>query len=332
MQYPWRDYKSFLLERYGEKVYRIGLDGGFSCPNRGVGRLGGCIYCDAKGSSAVYQRKDESGYTHKSAFVEDIDTTSDESVCMSLEDRLGSITRQVERGKHFLDERYPNSAKSIYFQAFTSTYDTLKTLRTLYDHALRTGDYKEFIVSTRPDCLEDPVVDLLSSYRSKVAAVWVELGLQSGNDATLKWIGRGHSVNDFQTACQRVKRAGLEVSAHIILGFPQEHELEILNTARVINESHPQAIKIHNLQVVAGTRLYRLYKQGEIHIASFSEHLANTMLLLRHIPSDIVIQRFVSDTPAHRLAAPRDFADKNTFNIALKREMLRVGAFQGDAL
>lgn len=332
MQYPWRDYKSYLEDRYGERVYRIGLDGGFSCPNRSAQRTGGCIYCDAKGSSAIYQRENESGYTRKSKFIADIDAQLLSPAQKNLEQRLASVTHQIERGKRFIDERYPHSAKSIYFQAFTSTYDAPDTLRALYDHALSTGIYKELIISTRPDCIDEAVVELLSTYQSKVDAVWVELGLQSGNDATLAWIGRGHLVRDYLVACHRLKMAGVKVSAHVILGFPQEADAEILTTAHTICESHPEAIKIHNLQVVAGTRLYDLYRQGKVRVASFSDHIHNTILLLRHIPSDIVIQRFLSETPAHRLAAPRDFGDKNSFIIALSKEMQRLQVTQGDAL
>ncbi|MGE0075224.1 MAG: TIGR01212 family radical SAM protein [Sphaerochaetaceae bacterium] len=328
----WRDYKTSLHQRYGQRVYRIGLDGGFSCPNRSANRGGGCIYCDAKGSSAVYQRRDESRYNRSSAFVENIDQLGKPEPSLSLEDRKHSLTDQINHGSHFLDTRYPDSAKSIYFQAFTSTYDDPEVLKQLYDHALQTGEYRELIVSTRPDCLEDTIVGLLASYRDRVDAVWVELGLQSGNDATLRWIGRGHTVSDYLDACVRLHAAGIEISTHVILGFPQEGDAEILNTAKVIAQSHPEAIKIHNLHVVAGTRLYDRYIAEDLPVSDMAEHVRQTILLLRHIPADIVIQRFLSDTPSHRLAAPRDFGDKNTFTTTLRNEMVRLGATQGDAL
>ncbi|PKL14073.1 MAG: TIGR01212 family radical SAM protein [Spirochaetae bacterium HGW-Spirochaetae-8] len=333
METRWLDYKSTLLARYGTTVYRIGVDGGFSCPNRNPTRGGGCIYCDAKGSSAPYQRKEESSYRRSSShFVPDIDQIAVACAPQTLEDRLQSITRQVSQGEAFIDSRYPGASKSIYFQAFTSTFDTLGNLRRLYDHALSTGSYRELIVSTRPDCLSEEVVSLLASYRGKVETVWVELGLQSANDDTLKWIGRGHTVDDFIQACTRAHLGGLQVSAHVILGLPGESYAHIERTAQVISAVHPQAIKIHNLHVVAGTRLYEEYLKGELSIASRPRHISETIHLLRRIPSDIAIQRFISDTPMHRLAAPRHFGDKGVFVRQLRAHMELQDVHQGDLL
>lgn len=328
----WRSYKPYLIDRYGKPVYRVGLDGGFSCPNRSNDRTGGCIYCDAKGSSAVYQRRDESRYTRKSGFVENIDNQNHCLRPITLDQRKASLENQIQHGLDFLDSRYSGCEKSIYFQAFTSTFDDIEVLQSLYDLALSTGRYRELIVSTRPDCIGDDVIRLLASYKDRVDAVWVELGLQSGNEETLRWIGRGHTVEDYRNASARIHDAGLEISSHVILGFPFETDQHILNTAKVLRETHPQAIKIHNLHIVAGTRLYDQYRRQPFHIPSRAEHVANTILLLRHIPQDIVIQRFISDTPSHRLAAPRNFGDKNGFLNDLRAEMEQANAFQGDAL
>ncbi len=333
MEARWLDYKSTLLAKYGTTVYRIGVDGGFSCPNRDPSRGGGCVYCDAKGSSAAYQRKDESSYKRSSScFVPDIDRITAISAPQTLDERKQSIIRQIAQGGEFIDKRYPGASKSIYFQAFTSTFDSPETLRQLYDCALSTGSYRELIVSTRPDCLSEEVVSLLASYRGKVETVWVELGLQSGNDDTLAWIGRGHTVDDFIQACARSHSGGLQVSAHVILGLPGESYSHIERTARVITSVHPQAIKIHNLHVVAGTRLYDAYLRGELSIASRQRHISETIHLLRRIPGDIAIQRFISDTPMHRLAAPRHFGDKGVFVRQLLAQMELQDVRQGDSL
>lgn len=328
----WRSYTDYLVERYGERVYRIGIDGGFSCPNRDLRRRGGCIYCDAKGSTAVYQRRDEQSFARDSEFVATIDNKAGIACSVTVAERKASISRQVERGSRFIDSRYGRAAKSIYFQAFTSTYDDPAVLRELYSHALQTGTYTELIVSTRPDCLSDEVIDLLASYRNTVQTVWVELGLQSGNDTTLEWIGRGHTVEDYVIAVQRLREASIAVSSHVILGFPHEQDREIMHTAEVICKTHPEALKIHNLHVVAGTRLYELFKREPFPLSSRHEHVRNTVCLLRRIPADTIIQRFISDTPGHRLAAPRDFGDKNQFLAELRREMERQDAYQGDLL
>jgi radical SAM protein (TIGR01212 family) len=330
MTYPWRDYASYLVERYGRPVYRIGIDGGFSCPNRDESRSGGCVYCDARGSSAVYQRKDERSFARSSPFMEDIDRIGVHVRPETIEARKASIDAQIEHGRKFIDSRYPGSDKSLYFQAFTNTYDDPAILGELYHHALDSGNYRELIVSTRPDCIPDEVLEVLRSCGERVDAVWVELGLQSGNDATLDWIGRGHTVGAFTDACSRLHEAGIEVCAHVILGLPPDGDGEILHTAEVLASSAPQALKIHNLHVVAGTRLYELYREGLVKVADMDEHLRQTILLLRHIPPEMVIQRFLSDTPAHRLAAPRDFGPKNVFLRRLREEMERLGAHQGD--
>ena len=330
MQARWLDYKSALIAKYGEPVYRIGVDGGFSCPNRNCNGRGGCIYCDAKGSSAVYQRKSESNYRRNSGFVSNIDTIAQQGRPVSLESRKESILVQIQRGAAFIDMRYPGSGRSIYFQAFTNTFDSIQNLKELYDCALNTANYREFIVSTRPDCLSPQVVRLLESYKSRVETVWVELGLQSGNDVTLQRIGRGHTVQDFSNACTRLLQSGINVSAHVILGLPGETYSHIERTAAVIRTTHPQAIKIHNLHVVAGTQLFDMYALGELSVASMDRHLSETVFLLRRIPSDIAIQRFVSDTPMHRLAAPRNFGDKGVFITRLRERMAEENVFQGD--
>ena len=331
MNLPWRDYKTALFERYGEQVYRIAIDGGFSCPNRQNGG-GGCVYCDSLGSSSAYQRPFEGGYARKGELMPGIDTFIGEVPHLSIAERLESITAQIERGKAFIDRRYGPCAKSIYFQAFTNTFDTLENLKLLYDQSLIDGPYKELIVSTRPDTVPNEVLDLLASYRSQVEAVSLELGLQSSNAKTLKFINRGHTVDEYLDACLRAKERGLKVTTHLILGLPGEGEGEILESARVVRESSPDALKIHHLQIVVGTLLAKLYEEGKVKAPTFEEHLENTLLLLRHIPATVVIQRLVSETPRLRLVAPRNFGDKAHFIKTLKEEMEQRGVCQGDAL
>ena len=332
MSLPWRDYRTALFERYGERVYRIAIDGGFTCPHRKNGGRGGCIYCDSLGSSSAYQRPAERSYAYKGELVGEIDSLVGDTPPLTLAGRLNTITAHVERGKKFIARRYGPCALSIYFQAFTNTYDSLENLKLLYDRALSDGPYKELIVSTRPDMVEDGVLRLLASYRSQVEEVCLELGLQSGNDKSLQFINRGHTVEEFLDACQRAKREGLQITTHLILGLPNEGEAEILESAKVVRESSSDALKIHHLQIGAGTPMALLYERGEVQAPTFEEHLENTILLLRHIPPTTVIQRLVSETPRHRLVAPRDFGDKAQFLATLKREMEQRGVRQGDAL
>ncbi len=326
----WNDYTSALEREYGKRVYRIGVDGGFSCPHRDSDRSGGCIYCDAYGSVSVYQRSEESSFTRKSKFRDDLEVILPNP--QTLEDRIASIHAQVERGKAYLDTRFPDTLRSIYFQSFTNTFDTIDNLRALYDAALDTGEYVELIISTRPDCLTPQVIELLAAYTKRVKKVWVELGLQSGNDESLSFLNRGHTVRQYTESCKALHAAGIRISTHLILGLPEEGDEQVLRTAELIRKTRPEAIKIHNLHIVAGTPLYEMFLDGKVEAPEMAEHIYNTILLLRNIPEDIIIQRLVSDTPHHRLAAPRDFPDKTYFLHALDRVMREQGATQGDVL
>ena len=249
----WNNYSAYLKRMYGDAVYRIGIDGGFSCPNRLQDGHGGCSFCDGTGAIAVYQRKSESGFFRTSPYSEETAT--------SLLPRLLSIEEQAERGREFLQRRYKAKLFSLYFQSYTNTYDSPDNLRRIYDRALSTGEYKEFIVSTRPDCLSDEVIELLASYQDK-CAVWIELGLQSASDKTLEAIGRGHSAECWRNAALRVKAHGLMLSSHIIIGLPGEGRKEYLATVDLVNDVHSDGVKIHNLHIPGGVKAALVGESG----------------------------------------------------------------------
>ena len=318
----WNSYRDYLERLYGSPVYRIGIDGGFSCPNRDKDGRGGCSFCDGTGAVAVYQRKSESGFTHASSF--------DEDTASSILPRLLSIEEQVRRGREFLRRRYGATLFSIYFQSYTNTYDSIENLRRIYDRALESGDYREFIVSTRPDCLDDDVLSLLASYSSERMRVWVELGLQSADDRTLERIGRGHTSSQWRDAALRVHDHGLMLSSHIILGLPGEGMEEELRTVDLVNEVRSDGVKIHNLHVPGGTRLSSDYLEGIFTVSSEERYLESIELALRHLSPDTVIQRLICETPAHRLVAPRVFPDKSLFLSHLDSMMKEHGTRQGD--
>jgi radical SAM protein (TIGR01212 family) len=326
----WNSYRDYLVAGYGEPVWRVGVDAGFSCPNRNPDRSGGCCYCDGTGASAAYQRTKESAWYHDSPFMERIASGPSCGPPAALSERLESISRQVEHGRAFLRRRYDARLMSLYLQAWTNTFAPIEELRTIYDAALSMGSWKEFIVSTRPDCVPEPVVDLLASYQGVVDRVWVELGLQSASDRTLERIGRGHDVSCFHDAAERLRRRGIGVCAHVILGLPGDDYDAFSLTASTINASGCEAVKIHNLHIPGGTRLYDSYLKGEVSCPSVRRHIEDTIYLLRRLRSDIVIERLVCETPAHRLAAPRDFADKSRFLALLHRTMVERDVRQGD--
>lgn len=318
----WNTYSSYLKKKYGVPVYRIGVDAGFSCPNRDESRHGGCAFCDGTGSIAVYQRSAESGYRRSADY--------DAAKADTILPRLLSMREQIARGEEFLRRRYKAERFILDFQSWTNTYDTPENLRRIYDEGLSQMDAAELIVSTRPDTVPEPVLDLLSSYITPERDVWVEFGLQSASDETLQIIRRGHSVAVYADAVERAREHGLKVSTHVILGLPGEGRDEFIKTAECVNAVHSDAVKVHNLHITGGTALQDEYLSGNITVMSEERTLEATELFLRHLDGDIIIERLVSETPYHRLLAPRVFPDKSKFLRHLEERMERNGTRQGD--
>ena len=331
---PYNSYSSSLAERYGHKVFRVGVDAGFSCPNRMRDPQGrGCIYCDSHGARAAWLRRSESSFRHDSAFVDDIDSIScklpdcaENIFSFDFED----IRAQVERGMEFIRRRYGTDHFALYLQSFSNTFAPVDKLKELYDFAVSLHDWEGFIVSTRPDCIDEVKLDLLASYREKCGSVSVELGLQSGDDRILQAMNRGHDVDCFIRAAEAVKRHGLELCVHVLTGFPGEGKEELDRTVGVINTVCPDALKIHNLNVAAGTDLYDRFLEGEVTAPCMTRHVLNTIYILRRIPYGIVMERLMCETPNHRLASPRLFPDKNRFLRELEKTMAQRGFRQGD--
>ena len=318
----WNAYSSYLKARYGEPVYRIGVDGGFSCPNRDRERHGGCAFCDGTGSIAVYQRSAESGYRRTAAY--------DAKRADTILPRLLSIREQIERGREFLGRRYGARLFSLSFQSWTNTYDSVDNLRRIYDEGLSAMPFREMIVSTRPDCVGEDVLALLESYISPDLDVWIEFGLQSASDGTLKAINRGHTVADYVDAVERAHDHHLKVATHAILGLPGEGREDFIRTARLIGDVGSEAVKVHNLHVAGGTLIASSYLAGDITVMSEERTLESTELFLRHLRADVVVERLISETPYHRLLAPRVFPDKSKFLQHLERRMEEHGTRQGD--
>ncbi|MDC7243716.1 MAG: TIGR01212 family radical SAM protein, partial [Sphaerochaetaceae bacterium] len=301
----------------------------FSCPNREKDRSGGCVFCDGTGASATYLREGEGIWKRDSSFQKKVAHCGPRKR-ISLEKRLESLEFQVEKGTNFIKERYNTEGISLYFQAWTSTYAPIDELKAIFDKGLSLYPFTEFIVSTRPDCLDEDVIKLLVSYKQKVKDVWVEVGLQSGNNITLDSINRGHDVETFKKAVIALHNNGIKVSVHIITGLPNEGYKEYDNTIKLINELKIEAIKIHNLDILGGTALFDEYIRGELTVASTSRAIEHCIYFLRRLSPSIIIQRLLCETPPHRLAAPRNFYDKSKFIQYLQRSMNKIDAIQGD--
>jgi radical SAM protein (TIGR01212 family) len=301
-QEPYTTYSGYLKKRYGKKAYRVSVDGGFSCPNRGTGRTDpGCIYCDEQGSRAVYLE----GYPET------------------------ELQAQVFRGIAFLTKRYGAEIFLLYFQAFSSTYAAPKRLKEIYDTCLGAGDFRELIISTRPDCITPQVVELLAGYRRDNFDVWVELGLQSASNRTLSRINRGHTLEDFRKAFDLLKSRGLKTAVHVIFGLPGERWSDIRRTVDYLAAIRPEGVKIHNLHVPFNTSLFEEYVQGELTVPSDRRHLEYTIHALELLPEDIIIMRLTCDTPKKRRAAPRIIWKKTQFYGTIRDEMIKRKTWQG---
>ena len=318
----WNNYREYLLKKYGTSLYRVGVDGGFSCPNRTKERQGGCTFCDGTGSIAVYQRTSESAFRHDSSF--------DEGVSEEVLLRFQSIENQINKGLEFIHRRYKAKLAALYFQSWTNTYDTAENLKRIYDMALSSGDFSEFIVSTRPDCVEDDIADLLAGYITKDREVWVELGLQSASDETLRRINRGHTLSDYVKCMERLHKRGIKVCTHVILGLPGEEREDFIKTAKVLNETGSEGVKIHNLHIPGGTKMAEDYLEGEITSWSTERYMNEVEYFLRLLNPEMIIERLVCETPSHRLMAPRHFMDKSLFLRTLNDKMEKDNTRQGD--
>lgn len=326
-------YSSYLKGKYGTSAYRVAVDAGFSCPNRNSDKTGGCSYCDELGAMAVYQRGQEADLAHSGSFpvignIEDLSLYSQFSAS-DMNSRKNRIKEQVENSIKFLRRRYSPEYLLLYFQAFSNTYAPVSELKEIYDYSLSLANFKELIVSTRPDCLSIANVKLLSSYQQKGIDVWVELGLQTSNNNSLKRINRGHSREDFISAYKLLKEYGIKTTVHLIFGLPGEGHSEIMSSINFLAGLRPEGVKIHNLHVPIGTEMFSEYLMGELTVPSGYRHLEYTIEAIERLSPDTIIHRLTCDTPSHRLGAPRTFFRKGSFYNMLTREMKLREAWQG---
>jgi uncharacterized protein len=298
-----------LRERYGERVWRIGLDGGFGCPNRPEGRgRGGCSYCAPSAARAPY-----------------------------LPREALSISAQVGAGISFLRSRYGARLFFPYFQAYSSTNAPMDTLRSRYGEALAAvrdlagaSALRGLVVSTRPDCVDAEKAALLAEYAREGLEVWVELGLQSAQDRTLLRIRRGHDYSAFLRARALLAAVGgLRLAVHLILGLPGESRTDMLDTVSRVAELGVEGVKFHDLLIVKGSALASEYLAGELtllHHAGLPSLLADCIELL---DPGCEVMRLCSDAPAEELLAPRRRPDKTWLYGAVESELASRGSRQG---
>jgi radical SAM protein (TIGR01212 family) len=299
MEKRYLDFNAYLRNIFGCRVQKISLDAGLSCPNRdGTLSKEGCIYCNSKGSGT------------------------------GAHTRGISISEQLEIGKNMLSRRYKAERFIAYFQSFTNTYATVKNLKALYEEALAIKDVVGLSIGTRPDCISEPVLNLLQAYAEKYL-VWIEYGLQSVHDRSLLLINRGHDFHSFETAVAATRNRGIKICAHVILGLPQEEKKHMIETAKTIAAMEIDGVKLHLLYVVKGTRLEKIYARGEYRCLSQQEYVDLVCDFLEHLPGDMVIQRLTGDPHPDELAAPMWSLDKNRTLALIQERLKKRNTWQG---
>lgn len=296
---PYNDFGAWLRSHFPYKVQKISVDAGFTCPNRDgrIGR-GGCTFCD--------------------------NNTFNPSYC----NKNSSIREQLETGKKFFARKYPEMKYLAYFQAYTNTYAPLDTLKRMYEEALGTENVVGIVIGTRPDCVNKELLDYLGSLSQQVF-VSVEYGIESTNDTTLKNINRGHSFDCARRAISETAARGITVGGHIILGLPGEDTQESLRQASIISQTELDILKIHQLQIIRGTRLEREYCEHPFHLYTPEEYIGLLTEYIRRLRPNIVLDRFTSQSPADMLVAPRWGLKNHEFADRLANHMRAVGAYQG---
>jgi len=294
------DYGTWIRHRFPFRVQKISVDAGFTCPNRD-GRLstGGCIYCDNRTFNPAYcQRQD-------------------------------SITLQLEAGKQFFARKYPEMKYLAYFQAYTNTYGSLDHLRRLYEEALSVKDVVGLVIGTRPDCVSDELLDYLEDL-NRQTFLMVEYGVESANDETLRRINRGHTFEQSRLAIEKTHQRGILTGAHIILGLPGEDAQENLRQAPVIASLPIDILKIHQMQIIRGTRLAEEYEKQPFHIYSVEEYVCLIAQYIQRLRKDLVLERFVSQSPKEMLIAPHWGLKNHEFTDLLNNYLKNKGIHQGD--
>lgn len=264
----------FLRNKFGEKIYKISLDGGFTCPNRdGKVATGGCTFCSARGSG------DFAG------------------------SRILSITEQFEDRKEMMQKKWKDGKYIAYFQAYTNTYAPVDELRRKYEEALAQKNVIAISIATRPDCLDDDVLDYLSELNKKTY-LWVELGLQTINDETARNFNRGYDFEVFDNSLKKLQERGLEVVVHTIFGLPGETKEDMLKTVDYVAHSGAQGVKFHLLHLMEGTRMVKQYENGELQLLSKEDYIDLICEAVAMIPEEMVVHRLTGDAPRQSLIGP----------------------------
>lgn len=287
----YNNLNDFLKNKFGERVLKICIDGGFTCPNRdGTCGIGGCIFCSERGSGEHL--------------------TKSQNIIVS--------PRPTQQANKFI----------AYFQNFSNTYADIATLKSKYDEALQSPQIVALAIATRPDCINEDVVKLLKSYSDKYY-VYVELGLQTSNDETAKFINRGYTSAVFTKAVELLNEYEIDVVTHIMVGLPNETFTDVQNTVAFINKHKIQGLKIHSTYVIKNTKLCELYEAGNYTPLTLEEYIDAATHILTHISPDIIIHRISGDAPKDALVAPEWNLHKKWIMNGITKKLIEDDLWQG---
>ncbi|MCX8583269.1 MULTISPECIES: TIGR01212 family radical SAM protein [unclassified Gilliamella] len=287
-----------LQRRYGEKIYKLTLHGGFSCPNRdGTIGVGGCTFCN-------------------------VASIIDESIQVkTISQQLAQQAHQMKKSKRYL----------AYFQAYTSTYAEVEILKNMYEEALNNADIVGLCVGTRPDCVPDEALDLLASYHAKGFEVWLELGLQTAHDKTLHSINRGHTFNVYHQTVQKARRLGIKVCTHLIIGLPKETKQDNLITLDSVLNSGVDGLKLHPLHIVEGSIMAKAWRAGRLDVLSLEQYVDIAGDIIRQTPANILYHRISANARKPTLLAP-DWCENHWQSMNAVDNNLRQFGAQGSAI
>lgn len=299
--YLYTDFGSYLRGRLPYKVQKISLNAGFTCPNRnGEKGWGGCTYCNNQTFNPAYCRTEK------------------------------TVTEQLEEGKRFFSRKYPEMKYLAYFQAYTNTYGEVAELLEKYEEALEVPDIVGVVIGTRPDCMSQDLLDKLAELNKRTFLL-VEYGIESANDDTLQRINRGHTFAETVDAVRRTAEVGIHTGGHVIFGLPGEEHDELICQAETLSRLPLTTLKIHQLQLIRGTRMAHEFEMHpeDFHLYGVDEYIDLVIDYIEHLRRDLVLERFVSQSPKELLIAP-DWGLKNyEFTERMKRRMLERNTWQG---
>ncbi|ABS34244.1 TIGR01212 family radical SAM protein [Clostridium botulinum] len=296
---PYHSLNYFLRNKFGCKVFKISLDAGFSCPNRdGKVSKGGCIYCSERGSG------DFAG------------------------DRNFKIHKQFEDIKKIMKEKWSSDKYIAYFQAYTNTYAPVNILREKYEEAMSEEGVVALAIATRPDCLDQDVLNLIEELSKKIY-IWVELGLQTVNDETSKIINRGYKLNVFEKAVKDLRERNIDIVVHSIFGLPGETKEDMVGTVKYISKLDIQGVKFHLLHLLKDTPLVKLYESGNLEFLDMDEYVELICEAITLLPPNMVVHRLTGDAPRNLLVGPMWSLKKWEVLNAIDKKMKEDNLYQG---